>query len=257
MAERREGICPYLHVDRETGKYICRAASTEVNPLIYPCLGNFFECPAYARAVREGIPAKPEEKVAEEKPVEKPVEELAPPPPPRPEVPLMESLETPVLGKLTSLEEKLRQADSMWQTYTEQVLKTVTEWLELRREVESRLYRVERLLELYRQKIEECTVRLELGLLRSENVDTEDYMSRLREKLEALTKLKEELETRLQNIDAHLQDHRKRIQLILARPEFTKYRTALTKLEELWREGRVDEKVYKRLKRELSYVLPE
>ncbi|RLE54529.1 MAG: hypothetical protein DRJ40_10585 [Thermoprotei archaeon] len=241
-------VCPYLYVDPDTRKYMCRVLGREVNPFLQPCLSNFVECPAYARVSKEGLP----EKVAEAKPEEK-VEEATP----RVEFPPTSTPADLLLRTISEVEERIRRADEMWRNYAEHIVSTMSNWLRIKQDIERELRKVERLLEFYLQKLEELNVRKTLGLIRLPGEEADELLRRYEEKVSKLSRVREDLVSKLREIESRLQDHRKRIHAILLRPDIAKFKLALTKLEELRNVGKVDEQTYEKIRSEIMYLIPE
>jgi len=244
-------ICPSLYRD-EKGKFYCSYASREVDPGVMPCLSNYWECPIYVKAQREGLTVEKkveEEVVKEEKPIKEPkvVEEK---PVVVEETPRPVEVEEEILEKLREVQEEVIDLNRAWEDYESSAKNLLDRWIELRNEAYQILNGIESSVESHTRELEELEIRKKLGLVPGDLY--EDIKSETQETIDRYTAFKNEIEKFISEIERLIMPHYKRIKASEAKPDIAKLRLSLMKLEQMYKEGKVDEATYSRIKNEIE-----
>lgn len=247
-------ICPALYRD-EKGKFYCTYADREVDPGIMPCLSNYWECPIYIKAQREGIISKEEEKevVVEEEQI--PTEEqIAPEVEEITEVeevtkPKVE-IEEEVLDKLREIQEEIIYLNKSWEEYENSAKDLLERWMELRDEAYQILHGIESSIESHSRELEELEIRKRLNLISDELY--QDIKNETQETVDRYIAFKNEIKKFIDNIERLILPHYKRVKASEAKPDIAKLRLSLMKLEQIYKEGKIDEATYSRIKEEIQ-----
>jgi len=247
-------ICPHLYRDRE-GRFRCEVTGNAVDPGLMPCLFNFKECPFYAPARAMQPQAKPAvggpaetAAVAVEEVVERALEERARAA--AEERGIEEEVVEEVSRMLKAAEEMAVDLNEKWREYEENARRLVKLWEETSMSARHALEMIGSVIELYEKIIENLD-----ALLKSERISEKAYSELKRETLSNLEKykaLKNDIENSFKNVERLVISHIQRVKVAEARPEIGKLRLSLMKLEQMFKEGKVSQETYERLKKELE-----
>lgn len=244
-------VCPGLY--RVGMKFYCKYANREVNPGLMPCLSNFTECPFYKPPEKEkpesATPPTPAEEAApKEMPppaVTAPVEAEAPK--------IVEAAETPEEELKRGLEEfeaKILELEESWSKYESNVLDALDRWDELSAETRRLIAGLSSSIEAFKAEKERINDKASQGLLTPE--ESHALIQNINEKIEEYSRVVKELSEMLSRIERMIIPHMKRLMASRAKPELGKLRLSLMKLEELFKQGKISEKTYERLKSEIE-----
>lgn len=229
-------VCPHLK-RKDNRTYICSRINTTVNPFLAPCLSSFDECPFYKA---------PEELEAR---VEKP-EAISTPPQPPSEKPAEVEVEILVEEKLRELEDAVATLDRLWSTYEESASKVVLSWHDYKRQLERRLASLYKELEDYEALVNELEVRHKLDII--DDTTYQRGISLLQGTIDRLRGEVERIEGLVHRIEELLAIHYKRIKPSILKVSPSKIKLGLLRLDELYKQGKIDAKLYERLRRELE-----
>ena len=244
-------VCPGLY--RVGMKFYCKYANREVNPGLMPCLSNFTECPFYKPPEKEKpestTPLTPAEKAApKEAPlpaVVAPVEATVPK--------VVEAAETPeeeLKRRLEEFEAKILELEESWKKYESEALEALDRWDELSAETRRLIAGLSSSIEAFKAEEERINDRVSQGLLTPE--ESHALIQNINEKMEEYSRVVKELSEMLSRIERMIIPHTKRLMASRAKPELGKLRLSLMKLEELFKQGKISEKTYERLKSEIE-----
>lgn len=233
--------CPYLR-KKSDKEFICMAMNATVNPFLAPCLSNYEECPMFIRAetMREKEGEKEERK---EEGIERPR--------PLPQTTtIMEVLEGGLENRIRELEEAIRSLNDLWKAYSDAAKKVIRGWESYKRVLERRLSSLNRELEGFELTLNELEVRKELKM-----IDDTVYQKSLNEIQLAMEKTRteaEKIQSAIRHIEELLDEHVKRVGPLLVEVTIESLRQSLAKLEDMYKEGKIDEKTYRKLRKELE-----
>lgn len=246
-------ICPALRREK-SGAFICSYVNTEINPGIMPCLENWAECPIYAHysrikpketEIEKTIPRETVVTEVEEKPEVKPVELV------REEI----SEEEILIRELSEIERRVIEITNLWDEYQKNALSLIQKWDQINRKIEQLLSGVKSSLEAAQKEVKEIQVRFKLGLI-SEDLYNE-AMTNLDNQIEALEEIKNNVEESRNRVFRMIMPHIKRIKATEAKPEVGKLRMGIIKLDQMFKEGKISEDLYKKLRTELERKIRE
>ncbi|RLF00283.1 MAG: hypothetical protein DRJ63_02795, partial [Thermoprotei archaeon] len=191
-------VCPGLYRDNK-GNFICNFRKTLVDPVAYPCLGNYFDCPIF-------IEYQAKKRLEREAPPSKPVEEEK-------RVPKVSRIDytTNIVQSLTGLEEDLKKLNVYWSAYEKAAQQVLKKWMYLRDNALKELTRIEGLIGGYLSEIREIGVKLKLELIDKETA--ENLVKHLESKIEDLRNKHREISSKLENIQKLIEPHEKRIMM--------------------------------------------
>ncbi len=239
----KEGVCPLLR--SKDHSYYCDQTKSVVNPFEWYCLLEYYMCPMYVSYARERAVAKPEEKrpeMAEEKAVVKEVSrELE-------DMVLME-----VRSHIEACEGKLKDAEEKWRLYEDAVMS-------VKQMIERSSIIVEYYLNVLRKVISQYELNFrELEYRRSAGILDEEIYAKMREELErkvsSLREEERELSSRYESLLNGLSLHMRRILMLSASPAYGKLQYAIKKLEDMYKEGKISQGVYERVKKDLEKII--
>lgn len=245
-------VCPYLYKDRE-GRFYCEAIGGAVDPGLMPCLANYREC-AYYRArstapppstavsptVPELGPPLPEAAVQREKELAKELihEKGA------------EELEEQVSEALESIEKLALELSEKWSIYEEGARSLIKMWEGVSMQGSHALRALSDVIGLYEKLLDNLKALLDGGRI------SEKAFNELKEEIELnlsnYKQKRENLERNLKNVERLVIPHIQRVKASEAKPEIGKLRLSLMKLEQLFKEGKVSQDVYEKMKKELE-----
>ncbi len=244
-----ESICPSLYRDEQGNFYCAYADGKKIDPGVMPCLGTYWECPIYTRVTRDKERMEEETKEPESIEHEEGIS-LAEIEEEKPEVEEIKREEEDILRKLETLESRVIDLNHTWEEYERNARRVLEDWDELREETELILSGINSLLESYEKELRELDARFKLGLL-SENTFNE-IKSEIDRKAAEYLELKDNIEYLLQRIERVITPHFRRIKVSEVKPELAKLRLSLNRLENMFKEGRISEETYERVKRQLE-----
>lgn len=231
-------VCPHLR-KRSEEEYICTRIGTTVNPFLAPCLSNYEECPFYKR--EEAPPSRREVALEEE---EKKEEAVA-----KPEAPAIRR-ELSIEDRIEEFENEAHNLEKLWSAYEEAAKRVVDAWQNYRRELERRLASLNKEYEGYETILNEMETRKALGM-----IDEATYQRTMAELQAIVEKLKSNIE-RLEGVINHVDDllviHYKRIRPSVLKIPPSKIKLSLLKLDELYKRGEIDKKLYEKIRKELE-----
>lgn len=242
-------VCPYLYRDRE-GRFRCEASGNVVDPGLMPCLSNYRECPVFAAATAK--PARPPAIEAETEAVvttaeEAPLEEIRAP------VPIekgIEEVEEEVTRKIRMAEEMAMNLNEKWKEYEETARQLMRLWEETSMNGRHALEAVSSVVDLYEKILENLDTLLKSGRISERSYD--ELKKETQSNLEKYKNIKNDLESALKNAERLVIPHIQRVKVAEARPELGKLRLALMKLEQMFKEGKVSQETYERMRKELE-----
>ncbi len=248
-------ICPGLRKD-EKGKFYCAyAGGTEVDPAYMPCLSDYWECPYYISykereeelekevEVEEEHKEEIQETAFEEKALER-VEEVPV------EVPKEEKIEERLTERLDEISSKAVDLNRLWETYDKEARLLIDQWEEIKDELEKYLMSIQQSIDTYISELSKLDVKYKVGIIDEELYN--ELKSDLERKISEKRFLQDELIKKLNEAERLVMPHFKRVKVSEVKPEIAKLRIALSKLEQKYREGKVSEEVYLKLKGELE-----
>ncbi len=239
-------VCPYLYRDRE-GKFVCEALGTRVDPGLMPCLINYTSCPHYQqRALTQARPPEPAVAPSVVEAAVQPVEVKEPPPAERG----VEELEEEVVRALDSVEKFALELNERWSLYEEGAKRLEKMWGDASTRCGYALKALDDVVGFYEKMVESMKKLLESGRITKEVY--EELSSEARSTLEEYRRRREGLEDRLRSVERLVLPHIQRLKAAGARSEISKLRLGLMKLEQLFKEGKVSQEVYERMRRELE-----
>lgn len=241
--ELEAGVCPGLYRDKQ-GRFICSFANIEVDPGVMPCLGSYEECIYYTR--RQEVVAEERREVVEER--REAVVEL--PKPLAEEVVERVSPEEKLLNALRALEEELVSLGRLWEEYERNAKLVLERWEELSREARHVIAGVKSSINACRLELEELEARHKLGLVLEEAYS--ELKEEIESKIQELEGMLKQIEEALSESERLIAPHFKRVKAAEAKPEIAKIRLSLMKLDQMYRDGKVSEEVYRRVKSELE-----
>jgi len=251
-------VCPHLKTEEE-GQFKCMVLGSIIDPLALPCLSRYWECPYYLQALREKE-LREAEVVPEEKPVEKKEEavEVA-----REEAEVVEEFPVtmPTLLMEKELEERVERIfrdfkvlDEYWSRYEKEAKRVLESWERVRDSLVSFNRTLNNLIETIEVELKEIELRRSLGL-----IDEDQYMelkSKLEEKINKYREELERLENTLTQAERKALEHQQRA--FASAPLIrTKLKLGLTKLENMFKEGKISEGLFIKLKDEITKALGE
>ena len=153
-------------------------------------------------------------------------------------------MESP-MERIKDLEEMLDKIDQLWSQYRELVLRTFEMWYEIKGTMVSKIAELHGLIEYCKERLREIDIKVKIGLMDEDEANKQraDFEKALKEANDTLGKLENYLNTFEKRIENHLKNI---VQLYLTSEE--KFKAQLSKLEELYKEGKISESVYRRIR---------
>ncbi len=239
-------VCPHLRKKSEE-EYICTRIDTTVNPFLAPCLSNYEECPFYRKEeareravqVRKEVPGREEKReVARAESIVGTIEAEA------------RLLERGINEEVRKIEGEVASLNKLWDAYEEAARKIIEAWQTYKRALERRLASLNKEYESYEIILNEMEMRRELGM-----IDEATYQKSMAEVQAVIDKLKEnieQIENVINHVDELLNIHYKRIKPSIIKVPPSKIKLSLLKLDELYKKGEIDKKLYEKLRKELE-----
>lgn len=158
------------------------------------------------------------------------------------------------LSKYEEFIKKIEKIDEFWQTYRKEVYEMLKEWIKLRIELLNLISKYVGILSRIEEEIIELTIKKEIGII-SEN--EADY------KIQELNDIKQKKEEELKKIKDIFEyiDYKASIHNIRAETPIgtisssNEIEKRLEKLDEMRKQGEIDENLYNKLKDELEKLL--
>ncbi|MCX8181191.1 MAG: hypothetical protein N3E41_07460 [Thermofilaceae archaeon] len=254
MGANVSAVCPYLYRDRE-GKFKCDVSGEFVDPGLMPCLANFRECPLYARAKTATTttlrPHTPEVAPPGEAPLYLTEREATS----RLEIPTslekgVEEMEEEVAQRIKAIEITVSDLDEKWKIYEEDAKKLMKTWEDVSTNGNHTLRALNNVIELYEKLLDNLNI-----LLQSKRISDKSYETLkkdLENNLENYKTIRNNIGQALKNAERLVMPHIQRIKVAEARPELGKLRLSLMKLEQLYKEGKVSQEVFEKMRNELA-----
>ena len=240
-------ICPALYRD-ESGNFMCKYANRQVDPIYMPCMSEYTTCPVYIDYMKR--------REVEEKPVEKEEVPSAVIQVPTPEVEPKPTVEIPPPTKEKSLidesyeiEDKISELNEYWNNYEKMVEELIERWNNLKDRMVVYLSGVDKALQSLIEEREELNAYYELGIM-----DEAKYSERIQEMEEKIAEYQRErndMASLLEKIDSLIDPHLRRIKAVIAKPDIGKLKISLMRLEELYKNGEIEESTYQKIRAEL------
>jgi len=236
-------VCPALYRDNK-GNFICSYTKSLVDPVAYPCLGNFFECPIFVehKTKKKEKPAEVQSIVVERKVPE-----------PQPPIPTPLDYTATIVESLTHLEEDLKKLNVYWSAYEKAAQQVLKKWFYLRDYALKEITRIEGLIGGYLSEIREIGAKLKLEMIDKETA--EKLVKHLEAKIEELRNKHKEISEKLDKIQRLIEPHEKRIVVHYIKANIPKLKEELAKLEELYKSGKISKEYYEKIKKILEYHL--
>jgi ElaB/YqjD/DUF883 family membrane-anchored ribosome-binding protein len=213
-----------------------------------PCLANYRECPFFAAATAK--PAHPPAIEAETEAVatvaeEAPLEEVR-----APVEKGIEEVEEEVTRKIKMAEEMAMNLNEKWKEYEETARQLMKLWEETSMNGRHALEAVSSVIDLYEKILDNLDTLLKSGRISERSY--EELKKETQSNLEKYKNIKNDLESALKNAERLVVPHIQRVKVAEARPELGKLRLALMKLEQMFKEGKVSQETYERMRKELE-----
>lgn len=244
-------ICPYLYRDRD-GRFRCEASGNVVDPGLMPCLSNYRECSFFVAAkAKPAYPsARPPVAELETETATAAVEEVS-----MEEVRAyigkgIEEVEEEVSQKIKAAEEMALSLNEKWREYEETARQLMKLWEEASMNCRHALEAVSSVIDLYEKILENLDVLLKSGRISERSYN--EIKKETQSNLEKYKIIKNDLENALKNAERLVIPHIQRIKVAEARPELGKLRLALMKLDQMYKEGKVSQETYERMRKELE-----
>lgn len=233
---------------------MCEAAGRFVDPGLMPCIANYRECSYYiARArVHSGIspaltPAPGAQPLARTEIVAR-LEEQTPPQ-------LIgergaEELEEEVSRMLRDVEGLAIELNEKWSAYEEGARRLLKMWEETSSSGAHVLRALNDVINMYERLLNNLGLLLDSGRLSQKAY--EELKSEAESNLNNFKRRREELERVMKSVERLITPHIQRVKVSEAKPEIGKLRISLMKLEQMFKEGKVSEEVYEKMKKELE-----
>ena len=244
-------VCPGLY--RVGMKFYCKFADREVNPGLMPCLSNYTDCSFYRSPEKEKL-----EGATLPKPAEEAAQKETPTPPAvisvearMPEA--TETVERPeeeLKGRLEDFEAKILELEETWKKYENEASSALDRWDELSAETRRLIAGLSSSIEAFKVEKERINSKADQGLLTP--AEARNLIQSIDEKIEEYSNIVRELSEILSRIERLIVPHMKRLMASRAKPELGKLRLSLMKLEELFKQGKISEKTYERLRTEIE-----
>ncbi|MCS7104489.1 MAG: hypothetical protein NZ954_02855 [Thermofilaceae archaeon] len=254
MGANVSAVCPYLYRDRE-GKFKCDVSGEFVDPGLMPCLANFRECPLYARAKTATTttlrPHTPEVAPPGEAPLYLTEREVTS----RLEIPAslekgVEEMEEEVAQRIKAIEIAASDLDEKWKIYEEDAKKLMKTWEDVSTNGNHTLRALNNVIELYEKLLDNLNILLQNKRISDKSYET--LKKDLENNLENYKTIRNNIGQALKNAERLVIPHIQRIKVAEARPELGKLRLSLMKLEQLYKEGKVSQEVFEKMRNELA-----
>lgn len=246
-------VCPYLYKDSR-GTFMCAVMNKNVDPGLMPCVSNFRSCNFYATALSKPTPAV-EQAQQPSLSTEQPVipiplapEQL------RPQIEMeergIEEMEEELLSHAKRVEELALNLSEKWKEYESEARRLIELWEEVSETGQQVASALSNVISMYEQLSASFD-----SLYKSGELSESSYRDLKEEALNGLEKyknLKQNVETMLKNVERLVLPHLQRIKVAEARPDLGKLRLSLMKLEQLYKEGKVGEETYQRVRQGLE-----
>lgn len=239
-------ICPYLYRD-ERNRFVCSVSGNEVDPGLMPCLANYQECPLYTSAPETPAIEQTRIEVVEEAPAGPPVEEVVEE---EVEEEREEEIEERLLRDLDTLEEDATRLAERWEEYEREARGLMRRWEEASRVAEWTMRAISSVIDTYEKVLEDLDLKLKSGMISESSY--KELKDEVVESLERYRKLRDEVLERVREVERIVMPHIQRIKVSEAKPDLGKLRLSLMKLEQMFREGKVERETYERVKKELE-----
>uniref|UniRef100_A0A7C3WPN7 Uncharacterized protein n=1 Tax=Thermofilum pendens TaxID=2269 RepID=A0A7C3WPN7_THEPE len=242
------GVCPGLY--RVGSRFYCRyAKDAEVDPAFMPCVMDYWNCEFYKRwKAEEG--KRPQALEAAQPPVvEAAAVEVARPEPAPTSPPAQPSL-LPPTEDVEELIQRAAELGKLWESYEREARAVIDAWEEVRARLRREIQSLEKSIDAYVAELERLEVKARVGTISEE--EFRDLKASIDAELAERTRLKDELEKKLSDLDRVVLPHFKRVKAAEAKPEIAKLRLALAKLDQKLKSGEISRDVYERLRSELE-----
>ncbi|RLE93959.1 MAG: hypothetical protein DRN04_05125 [Thermoprotei archaeon] len=234
-------VCPALYRDNK-GNFICSYTKSLVDPVAYPCLGNFFECPIFTE-----YRTKKKKEISKAQPVAPKREAI------ETQAPTLPDYAASIVNSLSQLEEDLRKLNVYWSAYEKAAQQVLKKWFYLRDNALKELTRIEGLIGGYLSEIREIGAKLKLEMIDKETA--EKLVKHLEARIEELRNKHKEISEKVDTIQKLIEPHEKRIVVHYIKANIPKLKEELAKLEELYKSGKISKEYYEKIKRILEYHL--
>ena len=148
--------------------------------------------------------------------------------------------------RLKELESLLDQADRLWKEYQSIVLKAFELWHDIRGSILNKIAELQGLVEYCKEKVKEIDVKAKIGLIEEE--EASKLSEEIRTTLDNASKSLNQFEEWLNNFNSRVEQHLKIVILHARSSEIEEIKSTLGKVEELYKEGKISEALYNRLK---------
>ncbi|MEM1508730.1 MAG: hypothetical protein QW291_06425 [Thermofilaceae archaeon] len=246
-------ICPYLYRESH-GTFMCTATNKNVDPGLMPCVSDFRTCSFYVAASSKPTPLaelvqQPSSLTGQPAtPITVTMEQ------PLPQIEIgekgIEEMEEELLSHAKRVEELALSLAERWKEYENEARRLVEMWENVNKTGQQVTSALSSVIGMYEQLSTSFDTLYESGEL-SEN-SYKDLKEEALSNLEKYKKLKQDVETTLKNVERLVVPHLQRVKVAEARPDLGKLRLSLMKLEQLYKEGKVSEEAYQRVRQELE-----
>ena len=154
---------------------------------------------------------------------------------------------------ISQFESKVKEMEYWWDKYSEFVRGVLDDWEKNKDEIKHRIIELTSAIENFKSLAKELDIKHELGL-----ISDSEYNSIKTKYNNELVKYNEELEqlkTSYDKIESSIKRHYKRIMHPIVKSNEEDIKKKLELLDKLFKEGKVKEEVYKRLRKELEDFL--
>ncbi len=256
-------VCPGL--ERTTSGYLCAYAQRPINPFQWYCFGDYFECPIYVQYMRtRGAQAKAEVKPSQTiQPLQQQAQQqqtqaaVAPATAATAQIETAGDAEDELIRSseliISKFESGAKALNDKWKDYENSVQSTRQNWEVEKAKLRRYMVILERIRDRYSEDLKEVELRRSMGLI---NDDTYNKLKdSIQRKLDKVGNKLKELNSRYQEVESTINQHYKRLLMTTVTPEISKLKLSLTKLEEMYRDGKISKEVYEKLRAEIEGVI--
>jgi len=151
-----------------------------------------------------------------------------------------------LFNRIKEFDERLNVLDTMWSEYHSNVIRALELWHDLKREIQGRIAELQGLIEYCQERLKEVSIKAKIGLVDEKEALSlsEELRNTISESSETLSRLQEELKSTSSRIEEHVR--RVALQTLLSSEK--EFKEKVTRLESLYREGKIDKELYRKMR---------
>jgi len=151
-----------------------------------------------------------------------------------------------LLERIKEFSKRLNTLDTMWDEYHSNVIRALELWHDLRREIQGKIAELQGLIEYCQERLKEVDIKAKIGLIEEREAST--ISKELQETIDKSSEMLSRLQEELSNANDRVEEHIRRVALQILLTNEEEFKERMAKLESLYREGKISEGLYKKIR---------